>query len=206
MKRLYLLRHAKSDWSYPGLVDHDRPLNARGERAVRLVRQYIQDNNMLDADHPLDLVLCSTALRTRQTLYGTLQPILDAADSTNAGVKKPDVQFKERLYHADSYALLEEIRHIDRACDHVMLVGHNPGLHDLAAMLAQSGDAKKMVALHKKLPTGALVVLAFDDLPPKHIVSGTAQLVDFVRPSKLLPKAEHKAAKRAEAQGLKGQL
>ncbi len=98
MRRLFLLRHAKSDWSKPGgrqRDDHERPLNARGQDAAALIGRYMRKKKYLPA-----LVLCSTATRTRETLE-ILLPALGA---------KPEIRFEDSLYLAEWPRLLEAVR------------------------------------------------------------------------------------------------
>src|SRR4051794_27998376 len=158
-KRLLLLRHAKSSWDDPGLSDHDRPLAPRGRKAAALMASYLSEERIRPA-----LVLCSTAVRARETLEG-----VGLAD---------DVVFERELYGASSGELLERLGRVPDSVESAMLIGHNPGMQDLALMLGGTGDVER------KFPTGALATFAFDggwsDLGP-----GRADLVDFVRPKQL---------------------
>jgi phosphohistidine phosphatase len=145
-KRLHLLRHAKSSWDDPTLTDHDRPLSRRGEEAGARLASWIAEHGPIP-----QLVLCSTATRARRTLELVL-PSLD----------EPVVAFEDGLYQASAARLVERVASLDDALDDVLLVGHNPGLHDLALGLSAgspSGERDRIVA---KLPTGALVTVELD--------------------------------------------
>ena len=116
MKTLFLLRHAKSDWSEPSVVDQDRPLNKRGRRARTLVAAHV-------AGWPVDLIVCSTARRARQTA----EPVV--------AVLGCRVQYEEALYAASPERLLEVAGTVSDRNASVMFVGHNPSLEDFAAEL-----------------------------------------------------------------------
>ena len=138
MRTLWLLRHAKSSWDDPALPDHDRPLAPRGLKAGKRIRRWAADHEVRP-----DLVLCSTAARARETL-ALVQPALGS----------PGVRFEVGLYHASAEFLLVRLRALDAHLDDVLLIGHNPGLHDLAHVLAPPGpDA---------VPTGALAELRLE--------------------------------------------
>lgn len=166
MPRLILLRHAKSAWDDPALADHDRPLNRRGRTAARLMAKPV-------AEAAPDLVLCSTARRTRETVERMVE-----AGAFPAG----RVVHDRELYHATPAAILAVVR--ARAADHpsVMVVGHNPGLHELAAAMATAGDDEARAALAAKFPTAALAVL---DLENAEWQPGAARLIRFVTPRML---------------------
>jgi phosphohistidine phosphatase len=122
MKTLHLLRHAKSDWSEPAVADHDRPLNRRGKQARTIVATHV-------AGWHVDLVVCSTARRARQTA----KPVVAALGCR--------VQYEEALYAAVPSRLVEIVRTLSDRNVSVMLVGHNPSLEELTAWLCgQSPD------------------------------------------------------------------
>jgi phosphohistidine phosphatase len=167
MKRLFLLRHAKSSWDDPGLADHDRPLAPRGERAAKVIARYLREERIAP-----DLVLCSSSRRTRETL-DRIAPAL--GDEVR-------VEIERELYAASADRLLERLRAVDDDVESVMLIGHNPGIEQLALSLA--GDGEKLADVRRKYPTAALATLEFDGrwsaLEP-----GTARLADFVKPKQL---------------------
>src|SRR4051794_26437716 len=125
MKRLYLLRHAKSSWKDPGLADHDRPLAGRGRRAAKAVARHLREQGI-----DPELVLCSTARRARETLE-RLEPALG----------RGAVRVEPVLYGADAGALLEHLRGVSDAVGSVLVIGHNPGLQRLALGLARPAPA-----------------------------------------------------------------
>jgi phosphohistidine phosphatase len=163
---LYLLRHAKSSWADPTLPDHERPLAPRGRRDAKRVATHLR----LLGSGP-ELVLCSSAARTRETLE-LVHPALGSAT----------VSVEEQLYAASSDELLARIRDVPDTVASVMLIGHNPGLQRFALALASAGDDLKQ--LEAKLPTAALATLA---LPVQwsRLAPGAATLSAFVVPIQL---------------------
>lgn len=147
MLTLTLLRHAKSSWEAPGLSDHERPLNGRGLKAAPRMARHMASLGLKP-----DLIVCSTAQRTRQTLALVLPEL---------GRPQPIVSYEAELYLAESDVLLNRLRAVRGDSRHVLVIGHNPGLHDLAVALAGTGDAKAIAWLVAKLPTAGLVVLEF---------------------------------------------
>jgi phosphohistidine phosphatase len=166
---LHLLRHAKSSWADAGLDDHDRPLAPRGEKALHRIGEHLAGTA-----HPPELVLCSSARRTTMTLAGI-------AASLPPGI---DTSIEERLYGASSGELLERLRGVSDDVDGVMLIGHNPGLEDLAQVLVGAGDGALRARMTTKYPTGALATMSFSGswaaLGP-----GRATLEDYVVPRDL---------------------
>jgi phosphohistidine phosphatase len=171
VKTILLLRHAKSSWSDGRLGDHERPLNARGERAARAMADHIAR-----LEPRPELILCSTALRTRQTLAPVLKQL---------GVPSPPISLENGLYLAPEAALLTQLRKLPEGVSTVLLVGHNDGIADLARALAGSGAPEALARLAEKFPTGTLAVLRLDGRPWPELAPGAAQLVDFVRPRDL---------------------
>jgi phosphohistidine phosphatase len=170
MRRLMLLRHAKSDWTVPGARDHDRPLNPRGREAAPKMGAYM-------ARHALrpDLVVASTATRVTETL----DLVLAAFD------KPPKVASDRRVYEADADRLLALVREAPGAAHSLLLVGHNPGLGDLASSLIAAGDVETRQRLIEKFPTAGLAVIDFavDDWTKLHRRGG--RLDRFVVPRTL---------------------
>jgi phosphohistidine phosphatase len=168
MKRVYLLRHAKSSWKDRSLEDRDRPLAGRGRKAAKVVARHLR----ADGVRP-DLVLCSPALRTRETL-----------ERVERGFGDPvETKVDEALYEASEAELLARIKSIPEEVDSVMLIGHNPGLQQLALALASEGDG--LARLREKYPTAALATI---DLPADRwaaIEPGSGELVGYVPPKEL---------------------
>lgn len=171
MRTILLLRHAKSAWSDPRLDDHERPLTRRGERAAKAVADYI----VRTGPHP-DLILCSTAMRTRQTLA----PLV-----TRLPAPAPPISLEKSLYLASEDTLLAHLRAVTDDVSTVLLIGHNDGIWRLAEVLAGSGPAEALAALREKFPTGALARLSVPDRPWRDLATGSAKLVAFVRPRDL---------------------
>ncbi len=170
MRRLYLLRHAKSSWDDPALDDYDRPLNGRGRAAARLMAAHLRAARLRP-----DLVLCSGARRTRQTL-DSLEAVLDGVPA----VIEPE------LYEADRTGLLARLRRLDDRFASVLVIGHNPGLERLAEALAGGqGDGQALARLAAKFPTGALAVLDGEIDRWAELDHGTCRLAAFVRPKDL---------------------
>jgi phosphohistidine phosphatase len=170
-RRLILLRHAKSAW--PDVPDRDRPLAGRGRRQAPLAGAWLAS-----AGHHPDLVLCSPARRTRDTWK------LVAAELGTAG----EVRYEEQVYGASAAALLDLVRETPPSVLALLLVGHSPGLPDLAVDLAGgrpgAGAGEALRRLTAKFPTAAVAVLevpgAWQDL-----AGGGARLVSFVVPRDL---------------------
>jgi phosphohistidine phosphatase len=171
MRRLLLLRHAKSDWSKPGQPDRNRALNARGRSAAPVVGAYLAQHGL-----PPDLALVSTAERTRET-WALLAPHLPHV---------PKVVFEDRLYNAGPDAILDVVRDAPRGVSALLVVGHNPGLHQLAVGLTASGDVDARARLGEKFPTATLAVIGFagEDWGSVHMRGG--RLERFVTPAALV--------------------
>jgi phosphohistidine phosphatase len=174
---IYLFRHAKSSWEDPELEDFDRPLALRGERACESMARYIAL-----ADIRPDLVLCSAALRTDQTVEGVRPALGDQAV----------VKLYRGLYLAGPRAMLNRLRRTADDVHSVMLVGHNPGMRSLAMQLAGSGGEADLARLEKKFPTGALATLVFRGRSWSDLETGACKLHSLVRPRDIGEKREAK--------------
>jgi phosphohistidine phosphatase len=171
MLTLSLLRHAKSSWDDPELADHDRPLAKRGTKAAPEIAKYLRREELLPS-----FVLCSGAVRTRATLALILAEI---------GRPAPEIRYDDSLYLAAPDMILKLIRETGPAHAHVMVIGHNPGLHALALELTGGGERKAVAALATEFPTAALAVLSFDARQWKEIEAGSGKLEHFVTPRRL---------------------
>jgi phosphohistidine phosphatase len=161
VKRLWLLRHAKSSWDDPALADHDRPLAPRGLKAAGRIARWASDHEVRP-----DLVLCSTALRAR----ATLDLVVHALDD-------PEIEFEDALYHASAAELLARLRTVPVGRTGVLMIGHNPGLHELVGLLAPPRrDA---------FPTGALAELRLAIATWGEICPGCAHLAELLVPRSL---------------------
>ncbi|MEU1416621.1 SixA phosphatase family protein [Streptomyces sp. NPDC004096] len=166
LRRLVVLRHAKSAWP-AGVPDHERPLAPRGRRDAPAAGRALAESDWLP-----DLVLCSTAVRARQTWE-----LASAQWGT-----PPPVRFDPRLYAADVPELLESVHHAPTEAQTLLLIGHNPGLTDLVLELAGDGLDDTVDRVRAKFPTSGIAVLArhggtWDSLAP-----GTALLTDVIVP------------------------
>jgi phosphohistidine phosphatase len=170
MPTLSLFRHAKSSWENPKLDDFDRPLDARGRNAAPAMGAHMRVLRLAP-----DLVLCSPAARTRETV--------ELAFAT--WPSQPKIQYEDSLYLASPQTLLSCIRRTPEPVHHLMLVGHNPGLEDLAAELVGKGPSKARKRMASKFPTAALAVIDFEGLPWAEISEGTGELRLFVTPKML---------------------
>ena len=165
---LYLLRHGKSSWADEGLDDVDRPLARRGREAgERLARHFEQETISPD------LVLCSPALRARQTLAAVRETLPDGTA----------VEEAPWLYREGAATILRKLRELPDDVDSVMLVGHNPELQAVALALAGSGD--ELERLRAKLPTGALATLTISAPSWSDVDEDSAELTAFVVPRDL---------------------
>jgi phosphohistidine phosphatase len=165
VKRLFLLRHAKSSWDEPGLADHDRPLAKRGRRASKTIGEHMRVEGIAPA-----LVLCSPSERTRETLKSIDLPA------------EVEVRVEPELYAASAGELLAVLNRVPDEIGSAMLIGHNPGLQDLALQLA--GDGAETPRVRHKFPTAALATLDFDGRW-RELAPGVCELVGFVKPKDL---------------------
>jgi phosphohistidine phosphatase len=171
VKLVYLLRHAKSSWSDSGLSDADRPLAPRGRRAAASLARHLPREDIRP-----ELVLCSPARRTVETFERI-------APAFGEGVT---LLVDDELYGASSEELVHRIRAVPETVSSVMIIGHNPGLHDLAILLAGDGEQSALERLRAKLPTGALVTLAVPNGTWRELETGRARVVGFVVPKELI--------------------
>lgn len=172
MKRILLLRHAKSSWDDPQLEDFQRPLNPRGRQSAKRMARFLEENAIRPG-----LVLCSAAVRTRAT-YEILEPAMQGVP----------VAFEDGLYEATRGDLLHRLQRVDGHLAQVMVIGHNPGLEKLAQLLADGqGDRTALDCLADKYPTGALAVLETRAPHWPELDAGSCRLLQFVRPKDLDP-------------------
>jgi phosphohistidine phosphatase len=169
VRRLYALRHAKSSWDDPGLPDRLRPLARRGRTAVAALARHMRAAGIAPG-----LVLCSPAVRARQTWEG-IAPGLPAGTA---------VEVDDTLYGASAADLLRRLRGLPPDIDSVLVVGHNPGLEDLTLGLVGHGDGALRRRLATKFPTGALATLDAPGVWPD-LGWRTSTLVAYVVPREL---------------------
>ncbi len=170
MRRLILFRHAKAEPSEPGMQDRARSLVDRGRKDAAKIGAYMKSHALVP-----DRVVISPAARTQETWKFTAAAFRPAPGATSA----------DQLYDATPHAIFALIKDAPAAAHTLMVVGHNPGLHEVALMLIASGDIDARERLREKLPTAGLVIIdfAFDDWSKLHPQSG--RLERFVSPKSL---------------------
>ena len=174
MRRLMLLRHAKTETDAPTGRDQDRRLDQRGHRDAAEIGAWL-------ARHPPfpDLIQVSPAVRAKQTWEL-------AWEAMKERVPPPQVEFLPELYGADPSQMLRAIRTASVSDPkRLMVVGHNPGMHELALMLAASGDKAGRKALSDNLPTSGLAVFDFAIDDWDDVTFRRGKLVQFVSPKLL---------------------
>jgi phosphohistidine phosphatase len=169
MKRLLLLRHAKSAWP-DGVDDHDRPLAERGRRDAPRMGAY-----MVSAGLRPDFALVSSARRTQET-WALVAPALGKPCSSRTVAS---------IYEAEAEAILKAIQDAPEESGTLLVVGHNPGFETLAALLAPRGEADALARLKTKYPTAGLAVIAFGFDTWADIAPGSGWLESFVTPKTL---------------------
>ncbi len=161
MKTLLLLRHAKSSWKDESLPDHERPLNKRGKREAPEVGQHLLEHKWLP-----DLILCSTAVRARQTV----EALVKTSGYTG------EIQFRDELYANGPDPFFQTLAALPDKVRSVMVVAHNPDLEQALAMLTGS---------YQSLPTAGLARLELPvDSWQAFKVSGEAKLLETWRPAR----------------------
>lgn len=168
-RRLLLLRHAKSAWP-EGVPDHDRPLAERGEKAAPAMGNHMAREHFIP-----DLALVSDARRTRET-WDLLKSRLPGAVETRV---------MPALYDASGNQMLDVLRETEAEAGTVLMIGHNPGLQELALMLVGEGHTQSHAAMTEKYPTGALAVIDFAVGDWPSVEPGCGILADFLTPRML---------------------
>lgn len=172
MKTLTLLRHAKSGWDDPVARDFDRALNPRGKRAAMRIGRYLHDSGLA-----FDHVVASPALRVIETLEHLAMGYGKAFEPV----------WERRIYLASAATLLDIVNALPTTVDRVLLVGHNPGLEDLALMLVPEGSSDDRAVIEEKFPTATLAEVRFAGDDWAGIATDGGTLARFVRPRDLDP-------------------
>lgn len=170
MKLVSLLRHAKAADRSTAANDRDRPLTARGREDASLMGAVLAER----APAP-DFVLCSPAARTRETLNAVADHLPNS----------PHVIFDDAIYGGAPATLLAIIQASPNPFRHGLLIGHNPGIHELALGLASEAEKDAMIWFERKFPTGALAQFAFDVADWRGIDVAGGRLVALTRPKEL---------------------
>lgn len=160
MKKLYLIRHAKSDWSNSSLDDFDRPLNKRGKKNAPFMGKILRDKGIIP-----DLIISSPAYRARETARKIAKKLK----------YREEIMYNEYIYEASLKTILEIINFIEDEYDDVILVGHNPGLNMLAFYLVDFND---------NLPTCGAIEIEFDCQTWREASKSNAKFVSFEYPKK----------------------
>ncbi len=170
MRRLFLFRHAKAERSQPGMEDRSRKLIDRGRKDAAKAGAYMASHSLIP-----ECVMVSPSARTQETWK----------IASHAFRPVPAATSVERLYDATTHSILGVVREAPVTTDTLLVVGHNPGLHELALMLIASGDIEMRERLREKFPTSGLVVIDFalDDWGKLHPQTG--RLERFVTPKSL---------------------
>jgi len=170
MKTLTLLRHAKSSWDDPVARDFDRPLNAKGRRAAAMIGRHLKAEGFA-----FDHVLASPAVRVIETL-----------DEVWSGYgQKLEPVWNKAMYLASAPSLLDLVQAMPDIADHVLMVGHNPGLEDLVLDLTLDGELRERV--EDKYPTATVAQMTLPVDRWAEVRAHSATLVAFIRPRDLDP-------------------
>ncbi|MCA9190873.1 MAG: histidine phosphatase family protein [Planctomycetales bacterium] len=161
MKTLVLMRHAKSDWNQPGLCDHDRPLNRRGQLAAPIMAQHLASQGVFS-----DLIISSSAVRVQETI-NLMRPFW---------AEDVETRVNAEIYLASPAVLHELVANLPLDRSKVMVVGHNPGLSNFASRL--SGKSIEM-------PTAAVAILTCESLTWATAVQEPWKLQDFWKPKEI---------------------
>jgi phosphohistidine phosphatase len=170
MKKLYLMRHAKSDYPNNRIDDHERPLNKRGEISCKIMGKYIKEQNLI-----ADRILCSDSVRTTTTAINILREIKEDIP----------IHFTKELYLATAGEMLKILAKTDDELNSVMIITHNPGIEQLAKFILKSGDAESIHRLQTKFSTAALACFSLDTDSWQKINPGSGNLDSFITPGML---------------------
>ena len=169
MRTLYVLRHAKSDWGDASLRDFDRPLNGRGRKSAKAMGRELRERGLTP-----DLVLLSPSARTTETLARV-------EEGFGASFEKVE---ESSIYLAENEALVALIRNAPAKSERLMIVGHNPGMHELVLLLAnEPRDLREEAAA--KFPTGAMAEISFDVGDWSDVTPGSGFIRSFLKPREL---------------------
>lgn len=182
-KSIYLLRHAKSDWSDLSLDDHDRPLKKRGRQAApaigRYLAAYLKENSKR-----IDVILCSSAVRTQQTLHYLLDA-LSQNGKTALDQAGPAIEVNEALYMASAARMHSMITALPEQYDSILLIAHNPGMEILASNLTENRSHPAFLAMQEKYVTAGLALFHSDHCSWSDCTPGVMTLADFINPRTL---------------------
>ena len=167
-KTLIILRHGQAKNAGISEHDHNRTLTIQGIEEARFIGEILAERGIAP-----DLVLCSTATRTRETL----------AELQNSLVDPLIVEYEPKIYNASEVELLAQIAKVTENINTLMVIGHNPGLYQLSLVLAKEGDKQMHNKLQMQFPTCALVVINFEG-NWQNILNSRSKLTLFAVPEK----------------------
>jgi phosphohistidine phosphatase len=170
VKGLTLLRHAKSEWDAPVAGDFDRPLNGRGRKAARAMGREMRARGL-----EFDRVVASPAIRIVETMEGVAEGYGHRLEADS----------DPRVYLASVATLLKIVREADDRDQRLLIVGHNPGMEQLALLLTRGGALRDQLAV--KFPTGALAEISLPIARWRDAAEGEGTLARFIRPRDLDP-------------------
>ncbi len=168
-KTLYILRHAKAETGLPYQDDHSRKLVERGVEAARIVGAYMFRKGIKP-----DKVFCSDAARTRET-WAQIEGVYHS----------PNVEYTRKLYMASANEMLQTLTMLPEAVKSVLLIAHNPGVHQICLKLAHDGDSNALDVMFLKFPTCSLAIIDLGDVKWGDVVNANGHLVDFITPKML---------------------
>ncbi|MFF8912286.1 SixA phosphatase family protein [Streptomyces sp. NPDC015032] len=165
-RRIVLLRHAKAEWSQDS--DHERPLAERGRKDAPVVGRKLVDSGIV-----LDLALCSTAARTRETWKLAVHEMSH----------RPRTVYEERLYEASPGELIALINETPDDVHDLLVIGHNPGMHAVADALSESAEGDALARMNRGgFPTAAFAVVEFTG-SWKGVEHGVGKLIEYWTPN-----------------------
>ena len=170
MKKLYILRHAKSDYPDDINDDHARPLNKKGQKDCKLIGNYLIQHNI-----NLQVILSSDAVRTKETITNILR----------VSGNRTEVNFSNKLYLATAGEIIKQIGKDAGDAESVMVVAHNPGVWQLAQILTQSGDYDLLKQLATKYPTASMACFSINIDNWQDLQPASAILDRFITPKSL---------------------
>jgi len=173
--RLMLLRHAKAEKASPGERDRERALNPRGRKDAAKIGAYLARHTLVP-----DRALVSDARRTRETWERL----------ATAFAAPPLVAFDDRLYDAGPDLILDVIKETDRVIATLLVIGHNPGLHEAARLLVAAGNVDARERLNEGMPTSGLAMIEFAGGDWRKLHPHGGRLERFVTPRSLAAAAD----------------
>ena len=170
MKQLAILRHAKSDWGNPGQTDFERPLNKRGRKAAKKVGRALKAQGFA-----CDRIICSPATRARETV-----------ERFEKGYESlPPVSFEPKLYMCATGTLIDVINGLPDDAGTVMIVGHNPGFHDIVLRMTRANGNGLREKVGANYPTGAFALIEFPAERWAQVEPSTGEIRQVIFPREL---------------------